>query len=146
MSVQDFGVYHDEKQSLTERRKNELVKSHTLQRRNSRVLLGERESSGQEAEPLELHRRHEETICHEPGEALEIKGRRRASGMAQLPNRRGLLLVQVVDLYGHEIVASDSPLLRTSLERCDELCNGIGHATKHLFDPTAVNKCPETAA
>lgn len=65
--------------------------------------------------------------------------------MAQLPNRRGFLLVQFVDLYGNEIVASGSQLLRTSLECCDELCNGIGHATKHLFDPTAVNNYPEIA-
>lgn len=129
----------------TERRKDELIERYALQRRKSRVLLGKRESPGQEAEPLELHRGHEETICHEPREALEIKGRRRSPGVSQLPNSRRLLLIQVMDLYRNEIIASRKPLSRAEFECCNELCNGIGHTTKHLFHPCIVNDCSEFA-
>lgn len=129
----------------TERRKDELVKSYALQRRKSRVLLGKRESPGQEAEPLELHRSHEETIRHESREALEVKGRRRGPGVSQLPNSRRLLFIQVMDLYRNEIIVSRKPLSRAEFECCNELCNRIGHTTKHLYSPCIINECSEFA-
>lgn len=82
----------------TKRRKHKLVDSHPLQRRNRRILLRKRERPGQEPKPEELDRRHEETIRHEAGEALEIKRRRQVLRIPHLPNCRGLFLIEIMDL------------------------------------------------
>ena len=107
-----------------------MIKGDTLESRSCRVLLGEWERSRQESKPLELHRRHEEAISHEPRETLKIERRGRAPDISQFPYSWGLLLVKVGDLNRKEIVAacwrSAGP------EGRNQLRNGIGNTTKHL--------------
>jgi hypothetical protein len=119
-------------QPHTERRKYELIKGHTLQDRDGRVLLGERERSGQETEPLELHRSHEETVCHESGKAFKVERRGRAPSISQFPDSGGLLLIQIADFYRDEVVILLGSLMQAESNRRDQLGDGIGHATKHL--------------
>lgn len=114
----------------TKWRKNELVKSNTLESWSRWILLGERECSRQESEPLELHRRHEKAISHESRQTLEIERRHRAPDISQFPHSRGLVLVNVGDLYRKEVVSAC--LRPAGPEGRNQLRNGIGNTTKHL--------------
>src|SRR5688572_26303465 len=67
---------HDcEECTHTKRRKDELIESNSLQRWPELACLRHREGARQELEPLELNGGHAETVGHESGETLEVKGR-----------------------------------------------------------------------
>lgn len=108
----------------TERCEDELIKRNTLHDWKRWIQLSERESPGQEAKPLKLQWGHEETVRHEPSQTLKVEWWQ-ASRMAQLSSTCGLPFVPVVDLDRDEIIAT----LRSSSERCNQLCDGIGHST-----------------
>jgi len=123
----------------TERRKDQLVESNTLEHRDTRVHLGERESTRQEAEPLELNWSHEEAVCHEPCDTLKVERRRGVYRCPKLSKRSGPILVQVMDLNRNEVVILEGSLSVSSPKGGDQLCNSIGYATKNLFQPFIVN-------
>lgn len=117
-----------------------MVKGNPLERRSSRVCLGQWKGSGQEPKPLELYRGHEESIRHEPRQALKVEWRQRGSRRTHLPDSWRLFLVQVMNFNRNEVIATlGSSLLRASLDGRDHLRNGIGDATQHLDEPVSLS-------
>ncbi len=96
----------------TGRRKNKLVKRHPLSRHTEASVLSDRERPGQELKPLELNRRHNETIRHETRQALKVERRRQLpGGRDELGVGHGVLLVQLVYLDGKKISLVDATRL-----------------------------------
>lgn len=112
---------------------DQLVEGHALHRRAEGAVLGDGERARQEAEPLELHGRHREPVRHEPGQPLEVEGRRQQLRVRdQLPVAPRVLLVQVVDLDRHRVVLRYAARLsqRSLSHRCDGLGYGVGDASE----------------
>lgn len=125
----------------TDRGEEELVESDTLKGRNESRSLGNGKGLGQEAEPLVLDRRHEETVCHEAGQPLEVEGGRQSLRVGdEVIVGIWVLLVQLVDLDGKEVVFGDTPRLphcplsNSGHRLCDGICNASENLLKSQSD------------
>jgi hypothetical protein len=133
-------------QALTNRCKDELIKSNTLQSSESvaRASHANRESAVQESEPPKLHRRHNARVCHEPDHSFKIERRRQ---MLLRLWRQEIRLVrpwhlafQLVDLNVEEVilvsvVALGSQGVAAGLlhaRGCEGLCDCVCNTTEDL--------------
>lgn len=127
--------------ALTNRRKDKLIKSHTLQSRKgvARTSHANRERAVQESKPPELHRGHDTRVCHKPDHSLEVEGRRQhflrlrrqeirlirprhlAFQLVNL-NIEEVVFVAVLSLRSHRVAAS-LPHASGCKGLCDCVCN-----------------------
>lgn len=116
----------------TNRSEKKLIESNSLQRRDHGSSLGNRESAVQEAKPLVLDRRHEETVGHEAGQALKVEWWRELLGVGnEIARWPGVFLGEFLDFDREEIVlvAFAGGAL---LDGGQALRHGICDATQHL--------------
>lgn len=140
MSVRNPMIRAGNSHARTEGRKDQLIKGNALEHRNTGVHFGKRECSRQEAEPLELDWCHEETICHEPRDTLKVERRRGVCPSPNLSNNGRPPLIQIMNLYRDEVVILMGTLSISSPKGGNQLRNGIGDTTKHLYEPFIVNQ------
>lgn len=81
-----------------DRSEDKLVHGHALQGREGAVGLSDGEGAGEEAEPFELNRGHEEAVGHEAGEAFKVEGGRAIDGSGDKRAQGGGFLFQVCEL------------------------------------------------
>lgn len=101
--------------SQTERRKDKLVESNALHGGDESARLGNGEDTLEESEPLELHGGHAETVGHEAGETLKVKGWGKADRVRdQVALVEGVLSIELVDLNGDAVVLLEATGLADS--------------------------------
>lgn len=101
--------------SQTERRKDKLVESNALHGGDESARLGNGEDTLEESEPLELHGGHAETVGHEAGETLKVKGWGKADRVGdQVALVEGVLSIELVDLNGDAVVLLEATGLADS--------------------------------
>lgn len=88
----------------TDRGKQKLVKGNALQGGHKCSSLGDGECPRQEAKPLVLDWRHQETVGHESCQSLEIKRRRQSLRVGDELALPGPFPVQVVNFDGDEVI------------------------------------------
>lgn len=124
---------HDgEETGHTERRKDQLIESHSLHGRYEGARLRHGEGLLEELEPPKLHRCHHEAVRHESRQSLEVEGWRQDLRVGdEFTSSKRVLLVE---LEGDGIVswAQVSALLPQSSfsDGCDGLCDGICYASE----------------
>lgn len=133
-------------QALTNRRKDELIKSNTLQSSKcvARASHANRECAVQESEPPKLHRRHNARVCHEPDHSLKVERRRQ---MLLHLGRQEIRLVrprhlafQLVNLNIEEVILVSVVALRSQgvaagllhASGCEGLCDCVCDTTEDL--------------
>lgn len=111
---------------------HELVQSHALERGHHSGSFAHGESPCKEAKPLMLYGRHQETIRHEPCQALEIKGRRQQLRVGdEITVVQRVPPVDFVDLDGQEIIFV--ALAHRTLPHCGQrLGYCVRYTTQHL--------------
>lgn len=121
------------KHSQTKWRKDELIESNALHGGDESAGLGDGEDSLEEAEPLELHRSHTETVCHEARETLKVERWRKADRVGdQVALVEGVLAVKLVDLNSDAVVLLKTAWLTDSsfANRGDGLGDCVGDTSE----------------
>ena len=136
--------HESEEASKTDRRKDELIKGHTLQSGKgvARTSNTNGECAVEEGEPPQLDRRHNTRVCHESDHPLKVEWRRKqllCSGRQEIRlvgpwhlvgqlvdlDVEEVILVAVVVVGSHGVAAS---LLHASC--CEGLCDRVCDTTE----------------
>lgn len=131
---------HPRKQP-TNRCKDQLIKAHPLERRHRSTFLRDRKRSRKKRKPLELHRRHDETVRHEPGQPLKVKlWWTKTPVWYDVRDVRTLLIV----VRHFDAIRDILPWSEISPRSCTNGCQGLSHcvcyASQDLYE-TQISAC-----